>query len=221
MLLIFDLDDTLYQSFDLRKAREDAMAKLIMKHKKTGFEKASSIYHETQERLKSEGKKYTSRATFEELGISLEEFNSILNSVEIGRFVKEDKDIVETLKNLSKIHDITILSNSPKFIVEKTVELIGIKKFLRKVYTAEELGIGKPEPSVFRMIAEEMGYDAKDCVSIGDSVHKEIIPAKAAGMRTVLLLAKTINMPKEEQKEADFVIKELKELPDVLSQIVS
>ena len=64
-----------------------------------------------------------------------------------------------------------------------------------------------------------MGFEVKDCVSIGDSVHKEIVPAKSAGMKTVLLLAKTVNVPKEEHKFADFIINDLKELPEVLSQI--
>jgi len=219
MLLIFDLDDTLYQSFELRKNREDAFINLIMKHKKLEFEKAKELYHSTQEKLKSEGKKYTSRETFHNLGIELKEFESVLNEIKIDGFVKKDDSLIKLLKNLSKSHKIIVLSNSPRFIVDKTIELLGIRDFIDKSFAAEDIGIGKPEPSVLRKIAEEMGYKTKDCVSIGDSVHKEIIPAKKVGMKTVLLLAKTINIPKEEQKEADFVINELRELPGILKQI--
>ena len=219
MLLIFDLDDTLYQSFELIKSRTDAIAKLIMKKKKLSYEKAENLRKETQKRLKAEGREYTSRATFKEIGISPKYLEDALNSIEVDGFIKKDDSVIELLRGLSKMHDIVILSNSPKDIVNKTLEVLGVGAFVKRIYCPDDSGIEKPNPAVFKKIAQDMGYDTKDCVSIGDSVHKEIIPAKAVGMKTVLLLVKSVKLSREEQREADFIINDLKELPDVLEQI--
>lgn len=219
MLLIFDLDDTLYQSFELRAARDKAVVNTVKKHKKLSYEKAEELLEETRKKLKSDGKKYTTTAVYEKLGIPVKELYNSINSIDIRGYIKNSRQDIELIENLSKMHTIVVFSNSPKFIVDQTMEHIGMARIVSRIYNAEDLGVSKPDPAVFRSIAQEMGFEVKDCVSIGDSVHKEIVPAKSAGMKTVLLLAKTVNVPKEEHKFADFIINDLKELPEVLSQI--
>lgn len=220
MLLIFDLDDTLYEmTSEFREAGEKEFTKKIMKHKNLDYEKALELLKNTQQKLKSEGEKYTFIATFEELRISGKEFYNALNSIELKDHIKEDKKVTEMLKNLSKLHKIVVFSNNAELIVNKMVGQLGIKSYIEKVYTSEGTGLAKPDSYIFKKIAGEMGFKAEECVSIGDSVHKEILPAKAVGMKTVLIISKTNPVPKEEQQHADFVIESLEELPEVISAI--
>ncbi len=52
------------------------------------------------------------------------------------------------------------------------------------IYTGEP-NLRKPNPQVFRLIADEFGINTSQAVSIGDQEESDIIPAKLIGMRTV------------------------------------
>jgi HAD superfamily hydrolase (TIGR01509 family) len=56
--------------------------------------------------------------------------------------------------------------------------------FLPHVYSAEHVGIGKPDPSLYLHTAARLEVETRDCIVIEDSVNG-VLAAKAAGMFTV------------------------------------
>ena len=65
--------------------------------------------------------------------------------------------------------------NNPGGIASKTAEKIkqtGIEKYFppEKVFTADLVQYGKPEPDLFLLAAETMGYTPDNCIVIEDSV---------------------------------------------------
>lgn len=52
------------------------------------------------------------------------------------------------------------------------IKMAGIESYFppEKVFTADMVAFGKPEPDLFLLAAEMMGFDAKDCLVIEDSL---------------------------------------------------
>jgi putative hydrolase of the HAD superfamily len=55
------------------------------------------------------------------------------------------------------------------------------------VWTAEELGVAKPDPEAFRRACARWGLPPADVLSVGDRHDLDVRPARAAGLAAVLL----------------------------------
>lgn len=55
---------------------------------------------------------------------------------------------------------------------ERKIEIVGIEKYfpMHKVFTADMVEHGKPEPDLFLLAARTKGYNPQDCVVIEDSI---------------------------------------------------
>lgn len=80
------------------------------------------------------------------------------------------------------------------------------------VFVSEELQENKGG-GFYRKILETLNSKPGTCIMVGDREDADIAPAKAAGMRTVRLVAgRHASVP----SNADFVIKDIAELPAIL-----
>ncbi|MFM7375783.1 MAG: HAD family hydrolase, partial [Chthoniobacterales bacterium] len=69
------------------------------------------------------------------------------------------------------------------------LDLMDLRKFFRVIVSGEEVVHGKPDPSIFLLAAERLGFAPADCVVIEDALVG-IEAAQRAGM-TVLAVATT------------------------------
>lgn len=51
----------------------------------------------------------------------------------------------------------------------------------------ENMRFSKPNPAYYRQISEELDVPAGDCLMVGNDIGLDLIPARAAGMRTYLV----------------------------------
>jgi ribonucleotide monophosphatase NagD (HAD superfamily) len=72
--------------------------------------------------------------------------------------------------------------------------------------------IGKPNPNLFRLALAHAGFDPKQTVMIGDSPAIDIVGARAAGLRALLVESGNHQMG-EDTAGADWVIGSIAELP--------
>ncbi|MEV8636162.1 HAD family hydrolase [Streptosporangium sp. NPDC051023] len=56
-----------------------------------------------------------------------------------------------------------------------------------EIATSEEWGVAKPDPAFFRRVAELGGAVPEETVYVGDHPANDVIPAKAAGLRTCMI----------------------------------
>ena len=61
---------------------------------------------------------------------------------------------------------------------------LGLDRYFERVFFAQELGMEKKEPALWRAVAEALGVTPEECVVFDDSVAA-CRGAKAAGMKTV------------------------------------
>lgn len=61
----------------------------------------------------------------------------------------------------------------------------GILDCFEDVIESACVGVRKPSPEIFRLAVSRAGLPAQDCVMVGDSIGKDIVPAHAVGCRCV------------------------------------
>jgi putative hydrolase of the HAD superfamily len=80
--------------------------------------------------------------------------------------------------------------------------------------TSLDVGFRKPHLAMFKRALELLGADATESVMIGDSPSKDVAPAKALGMQTVLVAFQT--PPPSDSAGADYVVTSVVALQEVL-----
>lgn len=86
------------------------------------------------------------------------------------------------------------------------IKSVGIEKYFpdNKIFTADQVEHGKPEPDIFLLAAKTMGYEPKDCIVIEDSLAG-MTAGLRAGMEVIAFVGCEMN-----QSEAN--LQKIKEL---------
>jgi HAD superfamily hydrolase (TIGR01509 family) len=77
-----------------------------------------------------------------------------------------------------------VASSSPHGRIRESLEIAGLSKFFKFLFSATEVPNGKPAPDLFLHVASRMGVRAAECVVIEDS-SAGVSAATAAGMTAV------------------------------------
>jgi putative hydrolase of the HAD superfamily len=107
---------------------------------------------------------------------------------------------------------IGLISNShrPLDSFQSHFELDGL---IAVTVSSSEHGFLKPHPRIFRRALDLMDVPASDAVMVGDSLTHDVIGARQAGMRGILLQR---SAPPSSRPDDVEVIRSLAELPDLL-----
>jgi len=63
----------------------------------------------------------------------------------------------------------------------------GLAESLDVILDSTEVGIGKPDPRIFRMALQKLNLSPEQAIFVGDSYERDMMPARALGMKTVWL----------------------------------
>ena len=77
------------------------------------------------------------------------------------------------------------------------------------------VGIRKPDPRIFTLGVEALGLDPSEVVVVGDSIDKDIIPARQAGCHTVWFKGEGWTDAPVDESQAERVINSLSELVEI------
>lgn len=72
-------------------------------------------------------------------------------------------------------------------LMGKALERVDIRRYFTYLFTSKELGAKKPSPVFFAQIIKRIGVPGEECIFVGNDYPKDIVPAKEAGMQTILL----------------------------------
>jgi len=101
--------------------------------------------------------------------------------------IDEVKPIVEVV-DVAMAHagklPMSVASGGTRPLVERTLELIGVKHLFGHVLVAADVERGKPEPDIFLLAAERMGVAPERCLVFEDG-EMGILAAQRAGMQVV------------------------------------
>ena len=101
--------------------------------------------------------------------------------------------------------------------IETILKDFGLLSYFSSIVESAVVGVRKPDPAIYQLGVDAMGYAAEEVVVVGDSFSKDVIPAKKVGCQAVWL--KGLGWTQEENDESipDVVITDLAQLPSHLS----
>ncbi len=118
----------------------------------------------------------------------------------------------DTLPALDALGDrrLAIVSNG-----NANVARLGLEDRFEAVIRSVDVGVAKPDPAIVEAALTRMGVSAQRAVLVGDSEEADVAAARAAGIRSVLV----DRDGSADGSRADWVIRSLRELPDLLAAV--
>lgn len=96
--------------------------------------------------------------------------------------------------------------------ISVVLQEFGLDGIFAEVIESAFVGIRKPDPQIFLLGVDALGMKPEEVTVVGDSLEKDIIPAKRAGCHTVWLKGEGWTNARDGENQADRVIMTLDEL---------
>jgi putative hydrolase of the HAD superfamily len=125
--------------------------------------------------------------------------------------------VSETLPKLATLLPCSVVSNASQsdgLMMKKAFERVNLTSYLTHFLTPKEIKAHKPAPEFFINAAAFVGANPTECCMIGNSYESDIVGAKGAGMKTVLIKKQKGDYPK-----ADYVIQDFTKLFETIPEV--
>jgi putative hydrolase of the HAD superfamily len=217
MILIFDLDDTLYPELTYVYSGFKAVAKYL--EHEFGW-KSTDVFDVIQADLLTLGR----GAVFDGLLKSKGTYSGALVKRCVSVYRNHDPEISlntdanDLLANL--VGPLFLVTDGNKMVQAKKVRALGLDPLFRRIFITHRFGIHNSKPSThcFRLIHDSLNCDWSDMVYIGDNPAKDFVNLKPLGMKTVRILTGSYaNVSAAPNFDADFHIDSLNEITDLFS----
>ena len=132
-------------------------------------------------------------------GQDAQDISSVIASHEVGQVPRW---AAKTLRALAETHPLALVTNvwAPAEAWNDEFDRTGLSGVFRSRTFSSSIGAVKPSPRVFLSALDEMGVEPSQAVFVGDSIERDICPAKKLGFSTVFV------GPQSENAKADFVV---------------
>jgi putative hydrolase of the HAD superfamily len=95
-------------------------------------------------------------------------------------------EVPAALRRLHGRFRLSVISNANGTVREK-LQRVGLASYFDQILDSHEEGIEKPDPRLFHAALERTGARAESSVYVGDMYHIDVVGARAAGLRAVLI----------------------------------
>jgi putative hydrolase of the HAD superfamily len=216
MILIFDLDDTLYDETLYATSGFRAVAKYI------SFTYGVSI-NESLSILNQSLVNGTRERAFQDLIIAKSLPKRELNQC-IRIYRKHEPDIYLDEITKKTLNELTIfqkylVTDGNKLVQRKKIEVLKLDSFFKRTFTTHSFGLSAAKPSIhcFKMIRDLEGVSWSDLVYVGDDPSKDFVNLKPLGVTTVRIIkGRHANKQLSKTYEADYQIPGINKLAEVL-----
>ena len=101
----------------------------------------------------------------------------------VQEVLKTTRPVVETL---SKRYKLVLVSNFYGNI-QTILGDFKLDNFFADVVESSVVGVRKPDPAIYQLGVDAMGFNASEVLVVGDSFSKDVVPAKKVGCKVVWL----------------------------------
>jgi len=124
-----------------------------------------------------------------------------------------------TLEELRQMRvPLAVATSSVSASARPFLERTGISSFFEVIVTGDEIERGKPHPDIYLCAAEKLNVPSDVCLVIEDALSG-VAAAKAANMRIAAIPDTRFVDPREYEKEADYVLGSLSEIPTLIRRV--
>lgn len=78
-----------------------------------------------------------------------------------------------------------VITNGPSYLQNHKMDTSGLRPYCDIVVVSGDVGVHKPDPRLFEIVAEKVGLTTEECVYVGDHPVNDIQGALASGMRAI------------------------------------
>lgn len=220
MIIVFDLDDTLYNELTYVKSGLSSVAEFAFRNWNIP---KNATYQFMIQTLEKSGRGHI----FNELLIKYGKFSkaNLRRCISVYRLhdpkinlYSDAKRCLESFKSLP----IYIVTDGNKIVQHKKILALGLDKMVKKVFITYRHGLknAKPSPYCFVKIAKIEKAKPQDIAYVGDNPKKDFIGIKPLGFKTIRILRgehKDVRLSLEH--DAHNEITSLDELPEKLKEL--
>ncbi len=113
-----------------------------------------------------------------------------------------------------------IVTNGFAATHHEKIARLGLTPLFDALFIADEMGMVKPDPEVFRHACEVLGTQPERTAMVGDRYDRDIVGAKLTGMFTVLIDVHAIPLP-DGAAEPDAVVKSIAGVLEILAPMTA
>ena len=135
---------------------------------------------------------------------------NVLNDV-YRRVVDTTKESCFVLERLHQNYEMVLVSNFYGNI-RTVLKEFGLDGFFKSIVESAEVGIRKPDPRIYEIGVQELGFEPAEVAVVGDSFQKDMMPAKQIGCCAVWLKGKAWKQETVDETMVNHVIYSLNEL---------
>lgn len=199
-----DIDQTIYESAYVYAERKMATSRLV--HPAFNFQQVLEV-------------KLLAQFDFlENQGIFID--RKLATAIALEGYLLAGEHVEEAKGLLKELHrDVPMVMVSNFYGNLQTVlQDFAIDHYFDAIVESSVVGVRKPDPAIFQLGIDALGLPANQCVAIGDSYVKDIVPAKACGCQTVWLKGEgwIDDQKVTDSTAADYIISDMKELIAIL-----
>jgi putative hydrolase of the HAD superfamily len=88
-----------------------------------------------------------------------------------------------------------IVTNGFAATHHEKVDRLGLRPYIDALFLADEMGMVKPDPEVFRLACRTLGSEPARTAMVGDRYDRDVVGAAEAGLFTVLIDVHAIPLP--------------------------
>jgi HAD superfamily hydrolase (TIGR01509 family) len=178
--VIFDCDGTLIDSMP---AHFEAWCEALTLHGANGVLKEDVFYamggRPTKDIVVELNDEYGLKLNPASVALSKRE--AFLKKLHTLELIDEVADFARSLRGRVPM---AIATGGSRYVIEKTLQAVGVSDWFDEVVTADEVKIGKPAPDVFLLAAKMLGVSPVKCLALEDA-PAGIMAAQCAGMSVV------------------------------------
>ena len=217
MILVFDLDDTLYDEITFVYSGFETVSEYLSNEFNLDKEK---IYNSLKKELHKNGRGRVFDTVFKK--------NKIYNQKLVNKCIylyrlhspkikihDDTKKLLESLSNFNKY----IVTDGNKIVQKNKIKALKIEHYFKKIYITHNYGIKHSKPSLYcfnKILENEKIYDTNKLVYIGDNPNKDFVNLNKNGFQTVRILNGSYkNVRLQRHFEAQYQINELVEIKKI------
>jgi putative hydrolase of the HAD superfamily len=217
MVLVFDLDDTLYNEASYMQSGFKEVAKFLSE---TLNQNVDTIYQSLLEIEVNHGR----GRVFDLFLKTMNSYDKYLVYKCISTYRLHDPDIslnVDALTCLKRFSHLPlyVVTDGNKLVQQRKVRALGVDRLVKKVYVTHQYGVkySKPSAFCFLKIAAKEKSDPKEMFYIADNPKKDFIGIKPLGFKTIRIRQGMFkNIEADESQKAHHEVESLDELDHAL-----
>ncbi|WP_373843307.1 HAD family hydrolase [Bacteroides heparinolyticus] len=101
--------------------------------------------------------------------------------------------------------------------IETILKDFGLNVCFAEVVESSVVGLRKPDPAIYALGVQKMGFLAEEILVVGDSFSKDVVPAKHIGCKVAWLRGEGWGDEEIDESLPDYIIEDLSELLPLLN----